>query len=173
VSTHSGTLIIIGGHEDTEDACEILRHVARVASSLVLMTVATEAPAEMAATYQRVFQRLGVKRLAVLDIRIREHAYAEAHVRQLESASVVFFTGGDQLRSTSQFGDSPLFQMVHKRLAQGATIAGTSAGAAAMPATMIVSGAGQTSSTISGVGIAPGLGLLENVVIHARRAGRV
>ena len=84
----------------------------------------------------------------------------------------MFFTGGDQLRLTSQIGDSPVYQCLQQFHAHGGTIAGTSAGAAAMPATMIVSGPDKTSSTISAVGMAPGLGLLENVVIDSHFAER-
>lgn len=176
VPTHAGTLIIIGGHEDKHDSCGILHQVAQAAkaarSSLVLITVATEAPGEVAAAYRRAFKAFGVKRIEVLDIRTREQAHAEEHVRMVRGASLVFFTGGDQLRLTSQLGDSPVFQALQKLLAQGGTIVGTSAGAAAMPATMIISGDGETSNTLSALGMAPGLGLIDNVIIDSHFAER-
>jgi len=158
------------------DPCGILRHVAQAAKAdrgwLVLITVATEAPGEVAATYRTAFKALGGKRIEVLDIRTREQAHAEEHVRMVRGASVVFFTGGDQLRLTSQLGDSPVFQALEKLLAQGGTVVGTSAGAAAMPATMIISGAGETSNAISALGMAPGLGLIDDVVIDSHFAER-
>jgi cyanophycinase len=176
VPTHAGTLIIIGGHEDKHDSCGILQQVAQVAKadrgSLVLITVATEVPGEVEAAYRRAFKALGVKRIEVLDIRTREQAHADAHIHMAHGASVVFFTGGDQLRLTSQLGDSPVFQVLQKLLAQGGTIVGTSAGAAAMPATMIISGDGETSNAISALGMAPGLGLIDDVVIDSHFAER-
>ena len=176
VPTHAGTLIIIGGHEDKHDPCGILHHVAQAAKvdrgSLVLITVATEAPGAVAATYRKAFKALGVKHLEVLDIRTRAQAHADEHVRMVQGASVVFFTGGDQLRLTSQIGDSPVFQALHKHLARGGTIVGTSAGAAAMPATMIVAGDSETSNIISALDMAPGLGLIDDVIIDSHFAER-
>lgn len=172
----TGTLIIVGGHEDKHDPRGILHHVAQAAKahrgSLVLITVATEAPGAVAATYRKAFKELGIKRMEVLDIRTREQAQADEHVRLVQGASVVFFTGGDQLRLTSQIGDSPVFQALQKRLAEGGTIVGTSAGAAAMPSTMIISGDGETSSAISALGMAPGLGFMDDVVIDSHFAER-
>jgi cyanophycinase len=179
VPTHTGTLIIIGGHEDKHDPCGILHQVAQVTKaargSLLLITVVTEVPGEVAAAYRKTFKALGVKRIEVLDIRTREQARADEYVRLVHGASVVFFTGGDQLRLTSQLGDSPVFQALQKLLAQGGTIVGTSAGAAAMPETMIISGDGETSNAISALGMAPGLGLIDDVVIdsHFAERGRI
>jgi cyanophycinase len=51
-------------------------------------------------------------------------------------------------------------------------IAGTSAGAAAMPTTMIVGGPSDESGRISALAMAPGLGLLDYVVIDSHFAER-
>jgi len=60
VPTYAGTLIIIGGHEDKDNRGGILHHVAQSAKahhgSLVLMTVATEVPDEVAEAYQKAFK---------------------------------------------------------------------------------------------------------------------
>jgi cyanophycinase-like exopeptidase len=39
-----------------------------------------------------------------LDVRFREQAKSEDRVKAVAGASVVFFTGGDQLKITSQLG---------------------------------------------------------------------
>jgi cyanophycinase len=173
-----GTLIIIGGHEDKEGDCAILTDVARRVGDggrLVLFTVATELPEEVAATYRETFGRLGVKHVDVLDIRSRDEAGDEQHVRLLDGAPVVFFTGGDQLRITSQIGDSRVFQCLREIYHTGGTIVGTSAGAAAMPETMLVGGAGDESHRLAGVRMAPGLGFLPGVVVdsHFAERGRI
>jgi cyanophycinase len=173
-----GTLIIIGGHEDKDGDRPILAHVAEQArhkngnGRLVIVTVATEAPAEMAEQYTTVFTELGVHTIDVLDIRTRAEAHDQANVQKLAKAAVIFFTGGDQLRITSQIGDSPVFRCMHERYQQGGTIVGTSAGAAAMPETMLVGGPSDTSSKISGIAMAPGLGLLASVVVDSHFAER-
>jgi cyanophycinase len=173
-----GTLIIIGGHEDKDGDRPILTYVAEQArrtnrnGRLVIVTVATEAPAEMAEQYTAIFKELGVHAIDVLDIRTRAEAHDQANVDKIAKAAVVFFTGGDQLRITSQIGDSPLFRCLHERYRKGATIVGTSAGAAAMPETMLVAGPSDTSNEVSGIGMAPGLGLIAGVVIDSHFAER-
>jgi cyanophycinase len=173
-----GTLIIIGGSEnkDSDSDRSILEEVSKKASGnkggLVIMTVATQLPQELADTYVPVFQDLGVKKVDVVDIRSREQACDPAAVHKVRDASVVFFTGGDQLRITSQIGDSPTFRCLEERYYQGATLAGTSAGAAAMPETMLISGPGDESHQISALGMAPGLAFLPGVVIDSHFAER-
>src|SRR3712207_5825585 len=103
-----GTLIIIGGHEErgTRGDRTVLTDVAKRARArkghLLILTVATSLPREMAREYVETFNDLGVPDIEVLDIRTREEAYAESAVEKVRDASVVFFTGGDQLRITSQ-----------------------------------------------------------------------
>jgi len=139
-SQPAGTLIIIGGHEDKSERGErsILKAVSDRASAgkgrLVITTVATQLPEELAQEYVQVFGRLGVKNVDVVDIRSREDAYAEAAIDKVKEAAVVFFTGGDQLRIASQLGGTPVCRCLQHIFRNGATIVGTSAGAAAMPA---------------------------------------
>jgi cyanophycinase len=171
-----GHLIIIGGHEDKDGDRAILQEVCQKASGgkgrLVIVTVATQLPEESAHEYVKVFKELGVKEIEVLDIRQREEAYDDARVQKLVGAQVVFFTGGDQLRITSQIGDSPVYRCMKEIFAAGGTIAGTSAGAAALPETMLISGPSDESNEISALGMAPGLGLISNVVIDTHFAER-
>lgn len=171
-----GTLIIIGGHEDKCGDESILNEVAKHAraknSRLVIVTVATQKPEESAREYCSIFSELGVKQINHLDIRTRDEARDPERVRMIEDASVLFFTGGDQLRITSQIGDSLVFQKMHEIFQRGGTVVGTSAGAAAMPSTMLVRGAGDESFHISGLEMAPGLGLIDGVVIDSHFAER-
>lgn len=173
--TPKGRLIIIGGHEQKADEMAILSEVAARAGKggrLVVITAASQEPESLAKTYEEVFAGCGVKDVRVLHIFAREDALRPEALDLIDDAAVIFFTGGDQLRITSQIGDSPVYQRMHELYRRGATIAGTSAGAAAMPATMLVSGRGDSSDAISGIGMAPGLGLLENVVIDTHFAER-
>jgi cyanophycinase len=176
-----GTLIVIGGAEERgkEGEREVLAEVARRArrrkGPLVVFTVATRSPDEVFDMYRATFRSLGVDSIAHVDIRSRDDAKDPSCVRRVEEAGVVFFSGGDQLRITSQLGDSPTYQALQDRYYSGLLVAGTSAGAAAMPETMIVSGPGDESTEISAIGMAPGLALLPNVVVdsHFAQRGRI
>lgn len=174
-----GTLIIIGGGErKDEEERIILKEVARQADggSLVVITVATEEPEETWKEYQTIFRKLGVKKVKHLDVRLREEATLPENVGLLDDAKVVFFTGGDQLKITSQLGDSPVYQRIEQIYAAGGTIAGTSAGASVMSETMLISGDGEKSHKVGEVlGMAPGLGLIQDVVVdqHFAERGRL
>jgi cyanophycinase len=109
----SETLIATGGREDKVGDKDILGEVARRigAGKLVVTTVASEGGKdELFEEYERLFRGLGLRhdyRLPVLD---RQETRSGAKVRILEGAAGVFFTGGDQLRITSQIGDTPVFR---------------------------------------------------------------
>jgi cyanophycinase len=173
-----GTLIIIGGHEDKEGDQKILQEVARRVGSgkLVVSTIATAEPGESWREYRQIFKKLGVKRIEHLDVRIREEAFDDKVVRRLDGATAVFFTGGDQLKITSQLGDSPVYQKIQEIYDNGGTIAGTSAGASVMSETMLVSGNGEESHKVgTALGMAPGLGLIKDAVVdqHFAERGRL
>jgi cyanophycinase len=178
VEPKRGTLIIIGGGERKDEGQTILQEVARRAGTgkLVVATIATTEPQETWTEYREIFKKLGVKKVEWLDVRIREEGFKEEVVRILDGATVVFFTGGDQLKITSQLGDSYVYRRIEEIYEQGGTIAGTSAGASVMSETMLISGDGDESHKVDTIlGMAPGLGLVKNVVIdqHFAQRGRL
>ena len=93
----------------------------------------------------------------------------------LADAAGLFFTGGDQLRISSQIGDTPIEEMVRAIHRRGGVIAGTSAGASVMSDTMLVRGSSAESHRIGDLNMAPGLGLIEDVIIdqHFAERGRI
>lgn len=173
-----GNLIIIGGHEDKDGESEILAKVAeRVGNGkLVIATVGSQEPEEMWKDYKKAFGALGVKRIEHLHVESREEALDEKRAKILDGATVVFFTGGDQLRITSQLGDTPVYRKLQDMYDKGGTIAGTSAGASVMSGTMLVSG-GQEGSPKLGdmIRMAPGFGMIHDVIIdqHFAERGRL
>ena len=173
-----GRLLIVGGHEDKEGDRLILKCLADEVGSgkLVVATVASEVPEEIWSDYEPLFRRLGVKHVHKLDIRSREDAKSDRALRVLEDATGVFFTGGDQLKITSQIGDTPTYERLKEIYEGGGIIAGTSAGASVVCETMLVSGNGQESYRIgAALRMAPGLGLIRNVIVdqHFSERGRL
>jgi len=178
LQTKQGTLIIIGGGERKGDELTVLQEVASRAGNgkLVVATIATAEPQETWTEYREIFKKLGVKKVEWLDVRVREEGFKEEVVRILDEATVVFFTGGDQLKITSQLGDSYVYRRIEEIYEQGGTIAGTSAGASVMSETMLISGNGDESHRVDTVlGMAPGLGLIRNAVVdqHFAQRGRL
>jgi cyanophycinase len=172
------SLIIIGGHEDKSGDKLILRAVAdRVGSGrLVIATVASTMPKAQYEEYEAIFRALGVKHVYKLEVQSREDAFSEKHVKVLDDATTVFFTGGDQVKITSQIGLSPVCQRIQEIYDSGGTIAGTSAGASVMPETMMVGGNGEETHRIGGsLKLAPGLGFIRGIIVdqHFAERGRI
>ena len=173
----AGPLIIIGGHEDKEDEMVVLREVARhlKGGRLVVATVASHQPEGYFESYQSAFAKLGITDLVELYVADRTEARDPDRLRLLEGAAGVFFTGGDQLRITSQLGDTPVEERVRAIHEGGGVIAGTSAGASAMSDTMLVKGSSRETHRIGDLHLAPGLGLVRDVIIdqHFAERGRI
>ena len=174
-----GNLVIIGGHEDKSGECAILRWVIALAggreASLLVLTTASEEGEAAGRTYREVFTRLGAAAVMVTHVSTRQAAEDPGQTRLAQTATGIFFTGGDQLRITSTLGGTGLGAALVDRYEDGVVIAGTSAGAAAMSGTMIVGGPEDDAPKKCTTAMAPGLGLLEEVVIdqHFAQRGRL
>ncbi|MCU1438182.1 MAG: cyanophycinase [Naasia sp.] len=177
MSEQAGPLVIIGGHEDKEGDRAILRAVAEAVAGrrLVLATIASRRPEGYLDAYRTAFEGLGIGELVELYLDSREDAYAEETLALLDDAGGVFFSGGDQLRITSQIGDTPVEARVREVRERGGVIAGTSAGASAMSDTMLVRGAGTESHRLGDLRMAPGLAFLTGITVdqHFAERGRI
>ena len=179
VSTQSGQLIIIGGGEDKEGECKILREFVRRAGGrsarIAVMTVATSLPGELGLEYRDLFEKLGADIVDIVDTEHREDASYSRNLEIIENATGVFFTGGDQARITEVLKDSEIDDLLHQKFDRGLIIGGTSAGAAMMPDIMIVEGEGETNPRLDTVVLEPGMGFLPQVVIdqHFSQRGRL
>lgn len=173
----AGTLVIIGGHEDHDGERVILKEVAGLVADgrLVLATVASHEPEGYLERYQTSFGGLGIGEVTELYVEDRLEAADPGKLEALRDAKAVFFSGGDQLRITSQIGGTPIFERIREIYREGGVIAGTSAGASMMSETMMVKGASGASFRNGDVRMAPGLGLLPNVIIdqHFAERGRI
>ncbi|MGI6359321.1 MAG: cyanophycinase [Bacillota bacterium] len=175
----TGKLVIIGGAEDKDHDCTILKKVVDLAGGrsarLLVLTAATQEPGQVGSEYRQIFQKLGAAEVGVLDVATRLQAEDSMLARLVADATGVFFTGGDQLRITSVIGGTHLYHQLHRAYQQGAVIAGTSAGASVMSSTMIVQGPGEEQPRPLSARLAPGLGLVPDVVIdqHFAQRGRL
>jgi cyanophycinase len=178
VSKTRPTLIVIGGREDKIGDALILREVVRHIgdSKLVVTTVASSEPEGLFEEYEKVFCKLGVKQVEHLAVTSRADAKEKKVVSVLDDARAVFFTGGDQLKITSQIGDTPVFNRIREIYRGGGVVAGTSAGASVVCGTMLVGGTARTSPRLGdSVQMAPGLGFIRDMIIdqHFAERGRM
>ncbi|WP_372612089.1 cyanophycinase [Halomonas sp.] len=177
-SSASGPLVAIGGAEDRTSELEILNKVFDLAPAgnqeVAVIATASSIPDQVLPDYDAAFSRLGASRVHSLGIRDRQEAADADTVRLIEQSGVIFITGGDQLRLTNVLGGSPVLNAIRQRLQDGAVVAGTSAGAAAMPGTMIYNGASADALRKGAVNMTFGLGLVDGLVIdsHFLERGR-
>jgi len=174
-----GPLVVIGGAEDKQGECLILRAFLNLGGGpharVLVMTVATELPIDVGADYIEVFRRLGAADVRTFDVSHRDAANRDTAVEMIRDATCIFFTGGDQLRITKLLGGTRVDAALHDALAKGIVLGGTSAGASMMSSTMIVDGESETNPRISVVNMAPGMEFLDGVVVdqHFAQRGRL
>lgn len=171
------TLIAIGGAEDKTGDMVVLKRV--IAESgvekphVLVITSATSVPDEAEKKYKDAFGRLGI----TPDIRYvtREEAENADFAKCAVHADVIFFSGGDQSRLAAILAETPLLATIMKRESQGAVVAGTSAGAAAMSVMMIAGGRPKMAMKPGGLKIGEGLGFTPDIVFdtHVDYYGRV
>src|ERR687894_994796 len=103
-----GQLVIVGGAEDREEECDILREFVRLAGGkrarVAIISVASDVPKELDGLYEQTFRRLGAPEVHALDVRTRGDANGEEAMLSIGWATGVFFPGGNQLPLTRLVG---------------------------------------------------------------------
>ena len=175
----TGALVAIGGNEDKQQDLKVLRTIASLpeggTKTVEVIPTASSIPKEVAEAYIQAFGKIGVPNVHVMHIDRRADANAPETIQRVKEADVIFFTGGDQLRITSLLGGSTMLRSIRQHYENGGVVAGTSAGAACMSATMIFEGDPSGSMHKGNVQMVPGLGLLKQGVIdtHFIQRGRL
>ena len=137
-----GFLVLIGGNEDKRNNKTILKSLIELnkAKNVVIIPTASSYPKSLGEKYFRAFKKLGLEEISVLDIRYRNEVDKEKNFEAIQNADCIFFTGGDQVRLVKIFQNSKLLNLIIEKFQQGMTIAGSSAGAAAVSDPMIFDG---------------------------------
>ena len=125
--------------------------------------------------YEKIFGKLGAGQVTSANLERRADCDDENVKAQINAATGVFMTGGNQLRLSTNIGGSPVARLLRRRNADGLHIAGTSAGAAFLCEHMIAFGKEGPTPRSGMVTLAPGLGLTNRVVIdqHFRERDRL
>ncbi len=172
-----GTLIIVGGSEDKTGEMVILNEIAKRTGNgkMVIATLASQVSAEVWDEYRKIFKKMGVKNIVHFYIDQPEQARDPKYLDVFDNAKTVYFTGGDQLKITTKIGGTPILERILEIYNDDGVIAGTSAGAAAMGTTMLVGSELSDNHKVGNWRMAPGLGLVEDILIdqHFAQRGRI
>jgi cyanophycinase len=173
-----GYIIPVGGAESKIGDPAILRRFVRLAGGRDARIAIIPTASQLADTgerYEAVFREIGVKAARTLPIETRQDAERDELLEKLERADGIFVTGGNQLRLATTLGGTAAARAIRRRNAQGATVAGTSAGAAFLSEHMIATGDEGATPYAGSVTLSPGLGLTNRVIIdqHFRQRDRL
>lgn len=173
------TLVIIGGGEDKKTDKRILKELIKLSgedrAKIGIITTATSKPEEVGLEYENIFYDLGAKKVNTIPITDRKRSSIKSHLDNILDYDCLFFTGGDQLRISSIIGGTYFHNKLYEFYSQGKVLAGTSAGASMMSDIMIVEGDDEEAPMKVTINLAPGMGLIKNVIIdqHFNQRGRI
>jgi cyanophycinase len=185
-----GTLIPIGGNEDkgTETGesfhLEFIQEsiLSRVVSEsggneaqIVVIPTASSIPKEVSDSYLKAFDKLGCRKVHIMDIRDRKESENPKNLEWIVNAQCVMFSGGNQSKITAKIGNTRLHEVLIERYRKDSlVIDGTSAGAMCMSSEMIAGGSSTESFIKGAVKMDTGMGFISNLIIdsHFIRRGR-
>jgi cyanophycinase len=161
--------MIIGGAEDKLRKRRVLKEFVAAAGGpdarIAVIPTASSLGDEIVELYDAVFREEGAAEVTVVRPESREDALDEDLVGQLEKATGIFMTGGNQLKLSSVVCGTPVGDAIVAAHHRGAVVGGTSAGASIQSSHMIAFGVGGTTPKQRMTQMAAGLGLLPGVVI--------
>jgi cyanophycinase len=173
-SQPKGNLFIIGGGDRPPSLVKSLLAAAQLSSKdyIVVLPMSSEEPDTSFYYFKEDIAPACTNTIANLNF-TKENVNNKQWLDSLVHAKLIFITGGDQERFMNVVLHTPVYDAIHKAYNNGATIAGTSAGAAVMSKQMIT-GKEFSDTTYratfrklhdKNIEIKEGLGLLDNAII--------
>ena len=172
----AGDLLVIGGAEDKLGKRTVLKEFVeraggREARIAVVPTASSLGP-EIIEVYAALFHRLGAAEVYGVRPEDRAQASDPALVADLDRATGIFMTGGNQLKLSTVIAGTAFGQAIVEARERGVTVGGTSAGASIQSSHMVAFGPGGSTPKQRMTQVAAGLGLVENCVIDQHFAQR-
>jgi cyanophycinase len=172
----------VGGAEGRDENQTILRRFADLAggkrASILIVPTASENPDDAVRRYREVFRDIGVADIEALNVTSRDDANADCIIDTLGKATGVYISGGDQVRLVDLLVGTRVMEGLRQRSAEGAVVAGTSAGASILADHLLVGGGGiasdsnDASARRSLVELSAGFGLIRDAVIDQHFSAR-
>jgi cyanophycinase len=161
--------MIIGGAEDKLRKRRVLKEFVAAAGGpdarIAVIPTASSLGDEIVELYDAVFRGAGAAEVTFVRPETREDALDNDLVGQLEKATGIFMTGGNQLKLSAVVCGTPVGDAIVAAHHRGAVVGGTSAGASIQSTHMIAFGVGGSTPKQRMTQMAAGLGLLPGVVI--------
>ncbi len=163
-------VMAIGGAEDKIRGRQILHSFFDRAGStkarILIIPSASREPEVMGRIYRDIFKDMGALSVEFLSISDRQQGEDPKLCDCLDQFTGVFMSGGDQIRLCDLLAETPLMEKLRSLVQQGQlTLAGTSAGAAALGQQMITGGGSGEPPSRDLVDLGIGLGMIPQVIV--------
>jgi cyanophycinase len=173
-------LIMVGGGPRPQAALSrFVEWAGKDRARVLIIPWATEEPQASFDSLKEDFAPFHPGRLELAPSGPLTEATKREFLNQLEKATGVFFTGGDQVRIMNVLKDDTLLQAVRRRYAAGVVFGGTSAGTAIMSHKMITGEGdftvidGNRVETVAGLGLLPQDVIVDQHFIKRQRQNRL
>ena len=135
----SGKLFIIGGGKRPPALVRALVKASGIdrTGHAIILPMSSSEPDTAAYYAIRQFTDMGLQRDKFRSVNFEKGRYSLSAVDSIRQATLIYITGGDQNKFMEVVAGSPVYDAIHEAYQKGATIAGTSAGAAVMSEQMI------------------------------------
>ncbi|MFI5173099.1 MAG: cyanophycinase [Chitinophagales bacterium] len=170
----TGSLFIIGGGDRTPEIMKALMNTAQLQPDdyVAVLPMSSSEPDTGYYYFKADIELVCKNVIANLNF-TKENADNKKMLDSLLNAKMIFITGGDQNRFMDIVRDTPVYDVIHKAYENGATVAGTSAGAAMMCKYMITGNQLLDTTYYStfysivenNIELKEGLGLVENIIV--------
>jgi cyanophycinase len=168
-----GALVIVGGGLLPDVVRDRFLELAggKSARLVVIPTASSRAEIPGGSKSYAYWKAQNVASVVELHTRMRQQADNTAFVKPLREATGVWMGGGDQSKLVAVYHGTAVEKELHKLLARGGVIGGTSAGASAMSAVMI-EGGNPTAVVGTGLGLLPGV-VIDQHFLNRNRLNRL
>ena len=161
--------MIIGGAEDKLRRPTILTEFVGAAGGeearIAVIATASSLGPEVVEVYDALFRKLGAAEVVSVRPENREQAHDPELVAELDKATGVFMTGGNQMKLSAVICGTPFGDALVDAHHRGVVVAGTSAGASIQSSHMVAFGGPGATPKQRMTQVAAGLGLLESCVV--------
>lgn len=169
-----GKLFIIGGGKKPAAMLQDLADISGINEEgyTVVLPMSGSSPDSSGMWIKEDLKKVGVSNIHIFNLQTEDEMTTEK-LDSVKNAGMIYLTGGSQKRFMEIAHNTPLTEAIQNAYKSGATIAGTSAGAAVMSKKMITgdelkhpeyTGNFRTIEA-NNIVIEPGLGLLDNVIV--------
>jgi cyanophycinase len=173
VLKREGVILVVGGGRIPDAVRDKFLELAggRKARLVVIPTASDQIDSGEVPSSYLFWCSQDVASVELLHTRNPRQANDPSFIKPLESATGVWFGGGDQSRLTAAYGGTAVLPALRRLLDRGGVVGGTSAGASIMSAVMITGGTTQAELG-SGFGLAPSL-VVDQHFTNRHRLGRL